>query len=61
METLSEKELSLIKDGLSEEQLLVKKYQLLAQMTTEPETSTKFREISQRHQEHFNSLYALLG
>ena len=61
MGSLSEKELSLLNDALSEEQLLVSKYQMLAQQSQEPEISSKFQQISQRHQKHFNELYSLLG
>lgn len=61
MGNLSEKELSLINDSLSEEELLVKKYQLLAKQTQDSEMSSKFEQISQKHQGHFNSLYSLLG
>ena len=61
MGTLSEKELSLLNDSLSEEELLVKKYQMLAQQTQDQEISSKFEQISQRHQKHFNDLYSLLG
>ncbi|MDO5345176.1 MAG: ferritin-like domain-containing protein [Lachnospiraceae bacterium] len=61
MGTLSEKELSLLNDALTEEQLLVSKYQMLAQQSQEPEISSKFEQISQRHQKHFNELYSLLG
>lgn len=61
MGSLSEKELSLLNDALSEEQLLVSKYQMLAQQSQEPETSSKFEQISQKHQKHFNELYSLLG
>lgn len=61
MGSLSEKELSLLNDALSEEQLLVSKYQMLAEQSQEPEVSSKFQQISQRHQKHFNELYSLLG
>ncbi|MDD2958200.1 MAG: hypothetical protein PHE06_11545 [Lachnospiraceae bacterium] len=61
MGQLSEKELSLLNDSLSEEELLVKKYQLLAQQTQDKEMSSKFQQISQRHQGHYNTLYSLLG
>ncbi len=61
MGSLSEKELSLLNDALSEEQLLVSKYQMLAQQSQEPEISSKFQQISQKHQKHFNELYSLLG
>lgn len=61
MGTLSEKELSLLNDALTEEDLLVKKYQMLASQFQEPDTKNKFEEISSRHQKHFNELFALLG
>ncbi len=61
MGTLSEKELSMINDALSEEELLVKKYQLLASQTQDQEISSKFEQVAQRHQKHFNDIFALLG
>ena len=61
MGTLSEKELSLLNDSLNEEDHLVKKYQMLAQQTQDQEIRSKFEQISQRHQQHFNELYSLLG
>lgn len=61
MVELSEKELSILNDSLTDEQLLVKKYKMLASQTTDKEISSKFEEISQRHQSHFNQLYSMLG
>lgn len=61
MEKLSEKELSLLNDSLNEEDHLVKKYQMLAEQTQDPEVKSKFEQISQRHQQHFNDLFSLLG
>lgn len=58
---LSEKELSSINDLLSEEELLTKKFKMLAEQTTDTELKDKFTNISERHQQHFNSLYKLLG
>ncbi|MGN0394465.1 MAG: hypothetical protein ACI4EF_03820 [Coprococcus sp.] len=60
MANLSAKELSLINDSLSEEELLVKKYTMLAEQSEDNETKKKFEEISKRHQSHFNELYSLL-
>ena len=60
MSNLSEKELSAINDSLSEEELLVKKFQMLAAQTEDTEAKAKFQEISNRHQSHFNQLYSLL-
>lgn len=61
MRTLSEKELSILNDSLTEEDLLVKKYQLLASQTQDQEVSSKFQQIAQKHQKHFNDLFTLLG
>lgn len=61
MTNLSEKELSCINESLSEEELLVKKYQMLAQQTQDREISAKMSEIADRHQRHFNQIYSLLG
>ena len=60
---LSEKELSSINDLLSEEEeeLLTKKFKMLAEQTTDTELKDKFTNISEKHQQHFNSLYKLLG
>ncbi|MFA9464154.1 MAG: spore coat protein [Velocimicrobium sp.] len=57
MGQLSEKELSCLKDALSEEELLVKKYQMFAGEATDPEIKTKFTDISNKHQGHLDSLY----
>ena len=61
MSKLSEKELSQIKDLLSEEELLVKKFQMLAEHSKTPELKTKMIDISNKHQGHFNELYAKLS
>ena len=54
------KELAALNDSLSEEGLLVKKFQMLASQTQDTEISNKFMEISKRHQKHYNDLYSLL-
>lgn len=61
MGTISEKELSCLNDLLSEEDLLIKKFKMLAEHSNDPEVKSKFMEISNKHQEHFNSLYAQLS
>ena len=60
MSQLSEKELSTIKDLLSDEELLVKKFKMLAAQTQDTEIKQKFERISEQHQGHFNALYAHL-
>ncbi|MBE5875770.1 MAG: hypothetical protein E7290_02640 [Lachnospiraceae bacterium] len=58
---LSEKELATIKSLLSEEELLVKKYQMLAEHADTEELRCKMQSISQKHQGHFNELYSKLS
>ena len=60
MNQLSEKELMALNDLLNEEELLVKKFQMLASHSKDPQLQAKFTEISNKHQEHFKSLYAQL-
>lgn len=60
MTQLSEKELSSLHDLLSEEELLIKKFKMLANQTTDQEIKNKFEEISKKHQGHFNTLYSQL-
>jgi len=60
MVQLSEKELSCLNDALSEEDLLVKKFQFLANEAKDSEIKKKLTEISGKHQTHFNALYSHL-
>lgn len=61
MAQLSEKELSAIKDSLSEEELLVKKFQMLAEHADNEQLRSKMLSISEKHQGHFNELYSKLS
>lgn len=58
---LSEKELSSIKDLMSEEELLVKKFQMLAEHAETAELKNKMTNISEKHQGHLNELYSKLS
>ena len=60
MGQLSEKELSLLGDLLADEQLLTKKFKMLASQTQDTEIKQKFERISEQHQGHYNALYAHL-
>ena len=60
MVQLSEKELSTLQDLLSDEALLVKKFQMLAEHSEDAEVKEKYQRISKQHQGHFNALYAYL-
>lgn len=61
MAQLSEKELSCIQDLLADEDLLVKKFQMLAEHASDEKVKNKLMEISGKHQEHLNELYAKLS
>ncbi len=58
---LSEKELSSLKQLMSEEELLVKKFQMLAEQAETAELKEKMNSISAKHQGHFNELYSKLS
>ena len=60
MAQISEKELGTINDLISEEGLLVKKFQMLAQQTEDTEIKQKYEGISNQHQGHLNALYVHL-
>lgn len=57
MSQLSEKELSAINELLCEEELLVKKFNMLAQQTKDPGIKKEFETIAKKHQGHFNMLF----
>ena len=61
MSKLSEKELSSLNALLSEEELLVKKFQMLADHATDSAVKSEMQNISERHQSHFNKLYSHLS
>ncbi len=58
---LSEKELSSIKELLNEEDLLVKKFKMLAEQADSQEVKDKMMGISAKHQGHFNELFSKLS
>lgn len=61
MGQLSEKELSVLNDLLADEELLTKKFKMLAQQATDQEIKQKYERISEQHQGHFNALYSHLS
>ena len=60
MEQLTEKEVSTLNDLLAGEELLVKKFKMLAQQAQDEEIKQKYEQISKQHQGHFQALYAHL-
>lgn len=61
MAQLSEKELSSIQELLADEDLLVKKFKMLAEHATDENVKSKMLEISSKHQSHLNELYSHLS
>ena len=61
MADLTEKELNTIKDLLAGEELLVKKFQMLAEHADTSELKCKMEDIAKKHQGHFNELYQKLS
>lgn len=57
---LSEKELSVVQDLLNEEELLVKKFQMLANHSQDATVKQQMLDIADKHQGHFNSIYSYL-
>ena len=60
MAQLSEKELSVVNELLADEELLTKKFKMLAGQTEDKEIKQKCERISEQHQGHFNTLYSYL-
>lgn len=58
---LSEKELASIKELLADEDLLVKKFQMLAEHAEDEQVKAKMIDISNKHQGHLNELYSKLS
>ncbi|MBR2044725.1 MAG: hypothetical protein IJ958_01155 [Agathobacter sp.] len=61
MAQLSEKELASLQELLSDEDLLVKKFKMLAEHATDEQVKSKMLEISAKHQDHLNELYSHLS
>ena len=61
MGQLSEKELSVVNDLLADEELLTKKFKMLAQQAQDQEIKEKYERISEQQQGHFNALYSYLN
>ncbi|MBE5902234.1 MAG: hypothetical protein E7280_10055 [Lachnospiraceae bacterium] len=61
MPQITEKELDAINQVLGEEELHVKKFQMLASQAEDPEVKKQLEHIASKHQGHLNSIYGLLG
>ena len=61
MANLTERELSLLEDSLSAEQLLIKKYQTYAVLCSDPQLKAQCDKIAGQHQQHFDKLMGFLN
>lgn len=61
MANLTEKELSALEDLLSLEEANVKKYNMLAGHVQDTALQQKLQNISNIHQQHFNTLFSHLN
>ena len=61
MVQLSEKELSALHELLAEEELLVKKFKMLAQHAEDQQIKNQMESIAKKHQGHFDELYQKLS
>lgn len=57
---LSEKELSVVSELLNEEELLVKKFQMLASHAQDATVKQQMLDIADKHQGHFNDIYSYI-
>lgn len=57
---MTTKELTAIKEQLSIEQAMIKKYKSYAQMCADPEIRTKFENFAAHHENHYNMLITQL-
>ncbi len=56
MSNLTTRELTAIEDQLGMEQTMIKKYQMYAQQSTDPQIKTKCEQIATKHQNHYSRL-----
>ena len=56
MAQLTGKELSALQDLLTDEELLVKKFKMLASQAEDREIKERYETISKQHQNHYNAL-----
>lgn len=61
MAGITQKELLFIKDRLYEEEMLVKKYTLYAEMCGDPQIKTKCEQTAAKHKNHFNTLMNIIN
>ncbi len=61
MMQMTEKELAAVSDQLTQEHSLIQKYEMYAQMSTDPQICTQCEEFAAKHRNHYQTLLQLLG
>ena len=61
MASLTTKELTLLEEQLRSEQILIAKYRDMANNVQDAALKTSFSRISDKHQQHYNSLFNYMG
>lgn len=57
---ITEKELMVLEDRMSGEQVLIKKYRMYAEQCTDAQLKAICNQIADKHQQHFNTLMGYL-
>ena len=57
---LTTEELDAIRGQLSREQVLIKKYRAFSGLCTDTQLKATYRQIADKHQQHFNTLMGYL-
>ncbi len=58
---LTTKELTALEDQIGQEQTLVKKYQAMAEMSTDPAIKKSLTKFAGQHQQHCDTLMSFLN
>jgi hypothetical protein len=57
---LTIKELAALQDQISSEQTLVKKYQAMGFISSDPKLQQQYNDYAQKHQQHYDALMTFL-
>ena len=60
MANLTSKELTALEDQIGHEEILVKKYEAMASLTSDCQMQQNFTSIADKHRQHFNTLVSFL-
>lgn len=60
MPNLTSKELTALEDQISQEEVLVKKYEAMAAMCGDQKIQQDFQNFANKHRQHFNTLVTFL-